>query len=106
MDGMNFCYLPSTEGSCTPADSPTVKADAPCPCCGRITIPNHGDALAYICPVCCWEIDLFIHSENEPSDQNHGLTLKQARWNYQKYGAVLPHLRQYSRAPKEDERPE
>ncbi|MBR6748421.1 MAG: hypothetical protein IKM07_05730 [Clostridia bacterium] len=35
-----------------------MHADSPCPCCGEITIPNGGDALAYICPVCLWEIDL------------------------------------------------
>ena len=63
-------------------------ADTPCPCCGNITIPYGGDALAYICPICWWEIDLFIQSDDEPSDQNHGLTLNQARENYKTYGAV------------------
>ena len=63
-------------------------ADTPCPCCGNITIPYGGDALAYICPICWWEIDLFIQSDDEPSDQNHGLTLHQARENYKTYGAV------------------
>ena len=63
-------------------------ADTPCPCCGNITIPYGGDALAYICPICRWEIDLFIQSDDEPSDQNHGLTLHQARDNYKKFGAV------------------
>ena len=80
-----------------------VRGNAPCPCCGCITIPNHGDALAYICPVCLWEIDLFIHTENESSDQNHGLTLLQARENYKKFGAVLPGLKRYCREPREDE---
>ena len=63
-------------------------ADTPCPCCGNITIPYGGDAMAYICPICWWEIDLFIQSDDEPSDQNHGLTLNQARENYKKFGAV------------------
>lgn len=63
-------------------------ADTPCPCCGNITIPYGGDALAYICPICRWEIDLFIQSDDEPSDQNHELTLNQARENYKKFGAV------------------
>ena len=64
-------------------------ADTPCPCCGNITIPYGGDALAYICPICMWEIDLFIQTDDEPSDQNHGLTLNQPRENYKKYGYVL-----------------
>lgn len=69
---------------------------SPCPCCGCITIPNRGNALAFICPVCFWEIDLFIYSENESSDQNHGLTLNQARENFITFGAVLPSLKEYS----------
>lgn len=75
-----FRYLP--EANCPTHQTqapPPVKGDSPCPCCGCITIPNGGDALAYICPVCLWEIDLFLTGENEPSDQNHGLTLAQAR---------------------------
>ena len=63
-------------------------ADTPCPCCGNITLPYGGAALAYICPICRWEIDLFIQSDDEPSDQNHELTLNQARENYKKFGAV------------------
>lgn len=61
-----------------------VVGDSTCPCCGEITIPNKGDALAYICPVCNWEIDLFIVGDNEASDQNHGLTLNEARVKYRK----------------------
>lgn len=102
-----FLYFPTAENNLR-TDSPRpiapeVVGDAPCPCCGYITIPNQGDALAYICPVCLWEIDLFIGSEEEPSDQNHGLSLKEARENYKACGAVLPRLVQYARKPKESE---
>ncbi len=69
--------------------------NSPCPCCGCKTIPNQGNAMAFICPVCFWEIDLFINSENETSDQNHGLTLNQARENFKTFGAVLPSLKEY-----------
>ena len=31
-----------------------IKGNSKCPCCGYLTIPNKGDALAYICPVCMW----------------------------------------------------
>ena len=82
-----------------------VLGDTPCPCCGSITIPNGGDALAYICPVCLWEVDLFIRSEDEPSDQNHGLTLNQCRENYRSCGAVLPRLVNHSRPAQKDELP-
>ena len=67
-------------------------ADSPCPCCGNITIPNGGDALGYICPICYWEIDLFIKSDDEPSDQNHGITLNQARENYKQFGKCWKYL--------------
>ena len=78
---------------------------AACPCCGNRTIPHEGDALAFICPVCFWEIDLFLNGEEEKSDQNHGLTLRQARINFRKFGAVMPSLKQYCRLPTEDEYP-
>lgn len=74
-----------------------------CPCCGFLTIPNNGDANAYICPVCMWEIDLFIKSDDEPSDLNNGLSLKEATNNYKKFGAVLKRLKEYCREPKEYE---
>lgn len=83
-----------------------VVGDSACPCCGYITIPNKGDALAYICPVCFWEIDLFIKSDNELSDLNHSLTLIQAKKNYKKFGAVTSYLKQYCREPIATEYPE
>ena len=82
-----------------------VAADSPCPCCGSITIPNGGDALGYICPVCLWEIDLFLTGPEEPSDQNHGLTLNQARAHYRAEGVCLPRLKQACRPPEGEERP-
>ena len=97
-------YLPEAglTGTETAAD---LQSDAPCPCCGSITIPNGGDALGYICPVCLWEVDLFIHSDEEPSDQNHGLPLKQCRENYRACGAVLPRLTRFCRPPTGRELP-
>lgn len=71
-----------------------------CPCCRNITIPNFGDAMAFICPVCYWEIDPFCDSPFEESDLNNGLTIIEAQENYQKYQAVLPRLYQYVRRPK------
>lgn len=33
----------------------------PCPCCGYLTYPvPREDAIAYICPVCFWENDVFV----------------------------------------------
>ena len=49
-----------------------------CPCCGYFTynVPANEDC-GYICPVCFWENDPFIASDNEPSDSNHGITISQ-----------------------------
>ena len=106
MKEMKYHYLPSVNESLNPAKPPeSIHGDSPCPCCGNITIPNGGDALAYICPVCLWEIDLFLSSGEEASDLNHGLTLQQAQQNYRECGAVLPRLKQYSRPPLENEIP-
>lgn len=100
MPKAKYRYLPEANCPTHQTQAPAeVKGDSPCPCCGCITIPNGGDALAYICPVCLWEIDLFLTDENEPSDQNHGLTLVQARQNYAQCGAVLPRLKQSCRPP-------
>lgn len=79
----------------------TWEPNAPCPCCGERTIPNSGDAPAFICPHCFWEIDPFIQTEDEPSDQNHGLTLRHARENYEKYGVCAEQLRHLPHVPPE-----
>ena len=61
-----------------------------CLCCGCYTLPvPPEDAIAYICPVCFWENDVFIKSDDEPSDENRGMTLNQART---KYGISNPAL--------------
>ena len=105
-------YLPhaSAGDAAQPAEQVTIPQEhtayGPCPCCGHLTIPNRGEALAFICPVCMWEVDLFIASPGEPSDQNHGLTLHEARSNYKTFGAVLPRLAQHGRKPKPEELPE
>lgn len=64
-----------------------------CPCCGQPTYPVAPEnALAYICPVCYWENDLFVHTDDEPSDENRQLTLNQARENYREFGISDPRL--------------
>lgn len=80
----------------------------PCLCCGHDTIRERGGF--EICYMCSWEDDIFVDFDtliNEkvwdikiddknftiekildtPSGANHGLTLRQARANYKKFGA-------------------
>ena len=76
-----------------PAYDALGQAYEPCPCCGAETIPENVFP-GYICPVCLWEIDSFSQSDDEPSDQNHGLSLNQARLNFQTFGCSAPWLLQ------------
>ena len=61
-----------------------------CPCCGYFTynVPANEDC-GYICPVCFWEKDPFIIADNEPSDSNHGITLKEAKFNLSRKSPLL-----------------
>lgn len=78
----------------------------PCPCCGYLTFPvPKEDAIAYICPVCFWENDVFDPGEDDPSDENGGMTLGEGRENFKKYGAVRPGLVRRVREPRPEERP-
>lgn len=75
-----------------------------CLCCGNYTLydpPNC--AIAYICPVCFWENDVFIKSDDEPSEENGGMTLIEAKSNYLKFGAVREDLIKYTRQPTVEE---
>ncbi len=92
----------------------------PCLCCGCLTLDERG---AYdICPVCFWEDDAYlIINDNEikgvrvdgevcdeelldePSGANHGLTLRQGRENYRKFGACEKEMLRYVRKPKKEE---
>ena len=79
----------------------------PCPCCGCRTFPvPREEAMAYICPVCFWENDVFDPGEDDPSDENGGMTLRQGRENYRKWGAVRPDLVPYARPPRPVGRPD
>lgn len=93
-----------------PLPDSSRQADPPgifgCPCCGFRTFPvPPEEAIAYICPVCMWENDVFTASEEAPSDENHGLTLRQGRENFEKYGVCDPRLARYVRPPLPEEQP-
>ncbi|MCR5719638.1 MAG: hypothetical protein K6F84_03650 [Lachnospiraceae bacterium] len=78
----------------------------PCPCCGCLTYPVvPAKEAGFICPVCFWENDLYIKNEEEPSDANKGLTLKEAKRNYLDWGASDLKLKKYVRKPLPDEIP-
>jgi len=89
-----------------PPPPPEPPGIFPCPCCGYLTFPvPKEEAIAFICPVCFWENDVFISSDDEPSDENHGMTLNQGRKNYQKYGAMREDFIKHVRPPLPSEIP-
>lgn len=101
-----FLYLPTVNGEIRTEPAPERPGKYPCPCCGCRTFPvPREEAVAYICPVCLWENDVFDPGEDAPSDENRGMTLRQARAAYGAYGAVRPDLLPYARPPKQSEMP-
>ena len=103
--------LASPTGGEKPPPEPEPVPDEPvgrypCPCCGYLTLPvPREEAVAYICPVCFWENDVFDPGADSPSDENHGMTLRQGRENYRKYGAMRPDFLRHVRPPKPEELP-
>lgn len=107
-----FLYLPEASQGDTRPSKASVPSYAepegrfPCPCCGYLTFPvPKEEAIAYICPVCFWENDVFDPGEDTPSDENHGMTLRQGRENYRKWGAVREDLVGFARLPRLEEMP-
>ena len=105
-----FAYLPEMTSECDKSSKSDMacqrKGEYPCPCCGYLTLPVPKEhAIAYICPVCCWENDVFIASDDEPSDENHGITLKEGRENYKVFGACSKEMIVHVRKPKPEEFP-
>lgn len=114
-----FLYLPTAVNNAEPGEAPLDQPVAeeiwppigapryPCPCCGYYTFPVPKEkAIAYGCPVCFWENDVFDPGEDAPSDENRGMTLREGRANYKKYGAVREDLVIHARKPLREELPE
>lgn len=82
-----------------------VSSEFSCPCCGYYTFPvDKSEAIAYICPVCFWENDVFTKSDDEPSDENRGMTLNEAREEYRRIGATREEFLKYVREPYPEEK--
>ncbi len=94
-------------GPSVSSPAPDPPGRYPCPCCGWLTFPVPRErALAFICPVCLWENDLFTPQEDAPSDENRGMTLRQGREQYRRLGAVRADLIPVARPPRPEEVPD
>ncbi len=78
----------------------------PCPCCGYLTFPapKGGGHSLHLSGVLLGKRRI-RPGEDDPSDENRGLTLRQGRENYRRWGAVRPDLVVHARPPRPEERP-
>ena len=77
-----------------------------CSCCDFYTF-TRDDLIADICPVCFWQYDIVAQKYPTISiGPNHGISLIQARENYQKYGVYDKQFKSRVRQPLLEELPE
>lgn len=73
-------------------DDPTPRHR--CPCCDYVTLPERGTFL--ICSVCFWEDDgQDLDLLDLRSGPNHGITLREGRENFLKFGACEQSMAQH-----------
>ncbi|MFW6232629.1 MAG: CPCC family cysteine-rich protein [Bacteroidota bacterium] len=72
-----------------PANEGPSKGLKPCPCCGSLSIMDPG--AGEICYKCCWT-DTGA-KEDQQEDENNGLTLSQARENFNSKGSIYNELK-------------
>jgi hypothetical protein len=80
-----------------------TKKKYKCPCCGYFTLddePGHFD----ICPVCYWEADNIQSFDPDYEGGPNGISLKQAKENYKRFGAIEDICLSSVRPPTEEEK--
>ena len=74
----------------------------PCQCCGNLTVSEAYD----ICPVCYWEDDPSQAECPDCAGGANGISLIEAKRNYNLYGACEERLLRYVRPPRSEEIPQ
>ncbi len=74
-----------------------------CPCCGYYTFSEKPNGSYAICPVCFWEDDPISLARPDYTGGANGISLDQARDNYNHYGACTISMKKFVRTPNEDE---
>lgn len=74
-----------------------MKTSYKCSICGYFNPDKQG--LHEICPVCFWQDDSSSYHEGGPN----GMTMKEAKKNYKKYGAAREEFAKYVRKPYAEE---
>jgi hypothetical protein len=76
-----------------------------CPCCGFLTLCEGGGGTFEICPICYWEDDDLQNRDPSYPGGANTLSLREARANFLRYGAMMTEMLQFVRAPLPGERP-
>lgn len=70
-----------------------------CACCGYYTV----EGIFAICPVCFWQSD-FVQEENDNDNGGpNNVSLREAKKNYEAYGAMEEGLISLTRPPTQEE---
>jgi hypothetical protein len=75
-----------------------------CPCCGYYTLDNEPPGSFDICPVCFWEDDSIQYTNPDYAGGANDVSLKNARENYKKIGAISEEHVKNVRLPSENEK--
>ncbi len=76
-----------------------------CPCCHNLTLSEPPPGNYEICPVCYWEDDAAQFNDYDYQGGANSISLREARRNFEKYGACCENLRTEVRPPTPDEMP-
>ena len=74
-----------------------------CPCCDFRTLDEPPPGTFDICPICFWEDDTVQYHEPDRKGGANGVSLNQARKNYQEFGACELRCIEHVRRPTQDE---
>ena len=74
-----------------------------CPCCNKMTICDDDEVIVDICPVCFWQYDATGQQFPNKIIGPNKVSLREARKNYQKFGACRLEMLPYVRSARPDE---
>ncbi|MBR2565522.1 MAG: hypothetical protein IKE29_12975 [Paenibacillus sp.] len=76
-----------------------------CPCCEYLTLSEDPPGTFEICPVCYWEDDNLQYSDPERLGGANSISLREARKNFKKHGAISLEFLDAVRLPLQEEQP-
>ena len=84
--------------------NPAARELGYCPCCGYLTLPEGQPGSYDVCPVCHWTDDPGQFADTRAVSESNPHSLKQARENFERLGAVTQSAVSETRDPKPTEK--